>query len=178
MRIWMQCWWPAELQSLGLFLASAQIRDVLWCLRVLWNLNSLEVPGKKHRRKQRKMDPKLRLMGTLPHRARYAEGAFLRQCRWGKGLSADGSSLKFMHCLNWVDKYFFSQWGLDADSSPLVFSIQPVLVELRGLQGFFFPLKQHITYITNWRNIIYSHGSGGGACHSTFIYCSPCENSA
>lgn len=178
MRIWMQCWWPAELQSLGLFLASAQIRDVLWCLRVLWNLNFLEVPGKKHRRKQRKMDPKLRLMGTLPHRADMLKEHFSGSA--GGGRVCQQMAAPSNLCTVWTEltNIFFPQWGLDADSSPLVFSIQPVLVELRGLQGFFFPLKQHITYITNWRNIIYSHGSGGGACHSTFIYCSPCENSA
>lgn len=77
------------------------------------------------------MDPEQRLMGTL-----LTEQIFTRKdlqaLQWGKGLSADGSSLKFMHCLNSVDKHFFSQWELDTNGSLLVFSIQTVLVRCGG----------------------------------------------
>lgn len=145
---------------------------------VLWNLNSLEVPGENTEESRERQIPSY---GWWEH-------YHILQIFWRNIFQAvqvgEGSVSRWqlpqiyvLFELSW--QIFFFPVGIGCRLLSISIQHPTCAGWVEGFVGLgFFPLLQRITYITSWRNITYSHGSGGGACHSTFIYCSPCENSA
>lgn len=161
---------PQSLQALctGLVLTAIQTSEVFWCLRVLGNLNSLEIPrGKKE---EGKGGSWTEADGNTPHGADiYKEGFTGIAVGEGSVSRWQLPQIYALFELSW--QTFFFPVGTGYKRLSISIQHPNCAGEMWGVWACSH-LKSHITHISSWRNITYNHGPGVRACCSTFMLCS------